>query len=255
MSETDVALRYPGGELPLPVVPSTEGADGIDTSKLLSTTGQVTLDVGFVNTASCTSAITYIDGDAGILRYRGYPIEELAEKASFLEVSWLLIYGELPSQTELADFKAKIRRHTMLHEDFREFFGGFPTDAHPMAVLSSAVSALSTFYQDSLDPFDPEHVESSTIRLLAKMPTIAAYAHKKSVGQPFLYPDNNLGYVDNFLRMTFGVPAEDYVVNPVASKALNLLFLLHADHEQNCSTSTVRMVGSSNANLFVSISA
>jgi len=197
----------------------------------------------------------HIDGDAGILRYRGYPIEQLAESASFLEVTWLLIYGELPTEAELVEFKAKIRRHTMLHEDFREFFGGFPTDAHPMAVLSSAVSALSTFYQDSLDPFDPDHVEQSTIRLLAKMPTIAAYAHKKSVGQPFVYPDNDLGYVDNFLRMTFGVPAEPYVVDPVASKALNLLFLLHADHEQNCSTSTVRMVGSSNANLFVSISA
>ncbi|MDX6215635.1 MAG: citrate synthase [Frankiales bacterium] len=252
---TDVKLETPNGMIELPIVDGSEAPSGLDISKLLSTSGHVTLDVGFVNTASCKSAITYIDGDAGILRYRGYPIEQLAENASFLEVAWLLIYGELPTEDELAGFKLKIRKHTMLHEDFREFFGGFPTDAHPMAVLSSAVSALSTFYQDSLDPFDPEHVESSTIRLLAKMPTIAAYAHKKSVGQPFLYPDNNLGYVDNFLRMTFGVPAEAYVVNPVASKALNLLFLLHADHEQNCSTSTVRMVGSSNANLFVSISA
>jgi citrate synthase len=252
---SDVELRTPEGQLPLEVTVGTEDPPGLDISKLLAKTGHVTLDPGFVNTASCTSAITYIDGDAGILRYRGYPIEELAEKASFLEVAWLLIYGELPTEEQLTDFKAQIRKHTMLHEDFREFFRGFPTDAHPMAVLSSAVSALSTFYQDSLDPFDPDHVEASTIRLLAKMPTIAAYAHKKSVGQPFLYPDNRLGYVDNFLRMTFGVPAEEYVVNPVASKALNLLFLLHADHEQNCSTSTVRMVGSSNANLFVSISA
>ncbi|MCU1595510.1 MAG: citrate synthase [Frankiales bacterium] len=252
---TDVKLETPNGVIELPTVSGSEAPEGLDISKLLSATGHVTLDVGFVNTASCKSAITYIDGDAGILRYRGYPIEQLAEKASFLEVAWLLIYGELPSEQELTGFKAKIRRHTMLHEDMREFFSGFPTDAHPMAVLSSAVAALSTFYQDSLDPFDPEHVESSTIRLLAKMPTIAAYAHKKSIGQPFLYPDNNLGYVDNFLRMTFGVPAEEYVVDPVASKALNLLFLLHADHEQNCSTSTVRMVGSSNANLFVSISA
>ena len=252
---SDVSLQHPGGTLPLSVQPAVEGPSGIEIPKLLGETGLVTLDPGFVNTASCESSITYIDGDAGILRYRGYPIEELAEKKSFLEVAWLLIYGELPTADELADFKSKIRHHTMLHEDFREFFGGFPTDAHPMAVLSSAVSALSTFYQDSLDPFDAEHVEMSTIRLLAKMPTIAAYAHKKSVGQPFLYPDNTLGYVDNFLRMTFGVPAEEYVVNPVASKALNLLFLLHADHEQNCSTSTVRMVGSSNANLFVSISA
>jgi citrate synthase len=252
---TDVKLETPSGVIELPTVAGTEAPSGLDISRLLSSTGQVTLDPGFVNTASCQSAITYIDGDAGILRYRGYPIEQLAEQASFLEVAWLLIYGELPTEAELASFKTKIRKHTMLHEDFREFFGGFPTDAHPMAVLSSAVSALSTFYQDSLDPFDPEHVEMSTVRLLAKMPTIAAYAHKKSVGQPFLYPDNTLGYVDNFLRMTFGVPAEEYTVNPVASKALNLLFLLHADHEQNCSTSTVRMVGSSNANLFVSISA
>ena len=252
---SDVTLDYPGGTLPLPVKPATEGPAGIEVPKLLGTTGMVTLDPGFVNTASCESQITYIDGDEGILRYRGYPIEELAEGASFLEVAWLLIYGELPSKEELTGFKARIRSHTMLHEDFREFFGGFPTDAHPMAVLSSAVSALSTFYQDSLDPFDEQHVEMSTVRLMAKMPTIAAYAHKKSVGQPFLYPDNTLGYVDNFLRMTFGVPAEQYVVNPVASKALNLLFLLHADHEQNCSTSTVRMVGSSHANLFVSVAA
>ena len=250
-----VTLDHPGGSLPLTVKPATAGPGGIEVPKLLSHTGLVTLDPGFVNTAACVSAVTYIDGDEGILRYRGYPIEELAERASFLEVSWLLIYGELPTPSELATFKAKIRKHTMLHEDFREFFGGFPTDAHPMAVLSSAVSALSTFYQDSLDPFDPEHVEMSTVRLLAKMPTIAAYAHKKSVGQPFLYPDNTLGYVDNFLRMTFGVPAQEYAVDPVASRALNLLFLLHADHEQNCSTSTVRMVGSSHANLFVSVSA
>jgi citrate synthase len=252
---SDVTLEHPGGSLPLSVKPATEGPGGIEVPQLMSTTGLVTLDPGFVNTAACESDITYIDGDAGILRYRGYPIEELAEKASFLEVAWLLIYGELPTPEELSSFKDRIRKHTMLHEDFRAFFGGFPTDAHPMAVLSSAVSALSTFYQDSLDPFDQEHVEMSTVRLLAKMPTLAAYAYKKSIGQPFLYPDNSLGYVDNFLRMTFGVPAEDYVVDPVMSKALNLLFLLHADHEQNCSTATVRMVGSSHANLFVSVSA
>ena len=252
---SDVTLAHPGGTLPLTVKEATEGPGGVEVSTLLATTNMVTLDPGFVNTASCESTITYIDGDAGILRYRGYPIEELAERCSFLEVSWLLIYGELPTEQELAEFKTRIRMHTMLHEDLREFFGGFPKDAHPMAVLCSAVSALSTFYQDSLDPFDDDQVEMSTIRLLAKMPTIAAYAHKKSIGQPFLYPDNDLGYVDNFLRMTFGVPAETYVVNPVASKALNLLFVLHADHEQNCSTSTVRLVGSSNANLFVSVSA
>ncbi len=252
---SDVTLDHPGGALPLTVRPATAGPDGIEVSPLLAKTGMVTLDPGFVNTATCESAVTYIDGDEGVLRYRGYPIEELAEKASFLEVAWLLIYGEMPTAEELSVFETKIRKHTMLHEDFREFFGGFPTDAHPMAVLSSAVSALSTFYQDSLDPFDAGHVEMSTVRLLAKMPTIAAYAHKKSIGQPFLYPDNTLSYIDNFLRMTFGVPAETYQIDPIAAKALNLLFILHADHEQNCSTSTVRMVGSSHANLFVSVSA
>ena len=252
---TDVALQHPGGSLPLSVHPATEGPDGIEIPKLLPSTGLVTLDPGFVNTASCISEITYIDGDAGILRYRGYPIEELAQRASFLEVAWLLIYGELPSPEQLGDFEQRIQHHTMLHEDLRDFFGGFPSDAHPMAVLSSAVSALSTFYQDSLDPFDAKHVEISTIRLLAKLPTIAAYAYKKSIGQPFLYPDNQLGYVENFLRMTFGVPAEEYTIDPVAAKALNMLFVLHADHEQNCSTSTVRLVGSSHANLFVSVSA
>ena len=251
---SDVSLQHSGGSLPLSVQPATEGPGGIEIPKLLAETGLVTLDPGFVNTASCESAITYIDGDAGILRYRGYPIEELAEKATFLEVAWLLIYGDLPSEDELADFKSKIRKHTMLHEDFREFFGGFPTDAHPMAVLSSAVSALSTFYQDSLDPFDPEHVEMSTVRLMAKMPTIAAYAHKKSVGQPFLYPDNSLSLVENFLRMTFGLPAEPYEADPEVVAALDQLLILHADHEQNCSTSTVRLVGSAHANMFASVS-
>ncbi|SNS50318.1 citrate synthase [Geodermatophilus saharensis] len=251
----EVSLRHPGGELPLRVVPATEGSDGLDVSKLLATTGQVALDIGFVNTASCTSAITYIDGDAGVLRYRGYPIDQLAGKASFLEVTYLLIYGELPTADQLAEFDSRLRRHTLLHEDLKQFFRGFPRDAHPMPVLSSAVSALSTFYQDSLDPFDAEHVEISTIRLLAKLPTIAAYAYKKSVGQPFLYPDNSLGLVENFLRMTFGFPAEPYEVDPELAAALDMLFVLHADHEQNCSTSTVRLVGSSHANLFASVSA
>jgi citrate synthase len=252
---TDYSLVYPDGELPLPEVPSTVGESGINIAPLLKQTGHVTLDHGFVNTASCTSAITYIDGERGILRYRGYPIEQLAQQSTFLETSYLLIYGYLPSSEQLDAFKSKIRLHTMLHEDLRRFFDGLPRDAHPMAVLSSAVSALSTFYQDSLDPFDDHQVEISTIRLLAKVPTIAAYAHKKAVGQPFLYPDNSLGFIDNFLRMTFGVPAEPYEVNPVLSKALNQLLLLHADHEQNCSTSTVRLVGSSHANLFASVSA
>ncbi|MHB1066845.1 MAG: citrate synthase [Candidatus Nanopelagicales bacterium] len=252
---SEIALKYPGGELPLAAVPSTVGESGVDIGPLLKQTGRVTLDIGFTNTAACTSAITYIDGDKGILRYRGYPIEQLAEQSTFLETSYLLIFGALPTAEQLDDFKLQIRKHTMLHEELRRFFDGFPRDAHPMPVLSSAVSALSTFYQDSLDPFDPHQVEMSTIRLMAKMPTIAAYAYKKSVGQPYLYPDNSLGFIDNFLRMTFGVPAEEYEINPVVSKALNQLLLLHADHEQNCSTSTVRLVGSSHANMFASVSA
>jgi len=251
----DYELSYPNGTLPLPVVEATEGPSGLEVSSLLKDTGYVTLDSGFVNTGSCASAITFIDGDKGILRYRGYPIDQLATGSSFLEVSYLLIYGELPSETELEAFTDRIRHHTLLHEDLRRFFDGFPRDAHPMAVLSSAVSALSTFYQDSLDPFDHEHVEMSTVRLLAKLPTIASYAFKKSVGQPLLYPDNSLGYVENFLRMTFGVPATPYEVDPTMARVLDMLFVLHADHEQNCSTSTVRLVGSSNANLFASISA
>ncbi len=252
---SDTTLSFPGGELPLTRVAATDGNDGLDISSLMKATGAVTLDSGFTNTASCTSAITFIDGDAGILRYRGYPIEQLAESSTFLETSYLLIYGTLPSAAELDAFEARIKRHTMLHEDLRRFFDGFPRDAHPMPVLSSAVSALSTFYQDSLDPFDAEQVEMSTVRLLAKVPTIAAYAYKKSVGQPFLYPDNSMSLNENFLRMTFGVPAEDYVVDPVIARALDLLLILHADHEQNCSTSTVRLVGSSHANLFASVSA
>ena len=252
---TDNVLNFPGGTLDLPFIDSSEGENGLGISSLLSATGNVTLDPGFVNTASCTSAITFINGEEGILRYRGYPIEQLAEKSTFLETSYLLIYGELPTPAQLADFESRITQHTMLHEDLRRFFDGFPRDAHPMPVLSSAVSALSTFYQDSLDPFDQEQVEISTIRLLAKVTTIAAYAYKKSVGQPMLYPDNSLGFVENFLRMTFGVPAEEYVADPVVVRALNQLFILHADHEQNCSTSTVRLVGSSHANLFASVSA
>ena len=252
---TGYALRYDDGELELPEVAATQAPSGIDVGRLLASTGRVTLDPGFVNTAACTSAITYIDGDAGILRYRGYPIDQLAEGASFLEVAHLLIHGELPTGDELAEFSGQIRLHTLLHEDLRRFFDGFPRDAHPMAVLSSAVSALSTFYPTSLDPFDPEQVEISTVRLLAKLPTIAAYAYKKSIGQPLLYPDNSLDYVENFLWLTFGVPAGPYEVDPEIAKVLDMLFVLHADHEQNCSTATVRMVGSSNANLFASVSA
>ena len=248
-------LHTPGGELETTIRPATEGASAFEIGKLLSSTGLTTYDPGYGNTAPVSSAITYIDGDVGILRYRGYPIDQLAEKSTFLETSYLLIYGELPSQEQLDAFTKKISRHTLLHEDLKAFFNGFPRDAHPMPVLSSAVSALSTFYQDALDPFDEDAVELSTVRLLAKLPTIAAYAYKKSMGQPFLYPDNSLGLVENFLRMTFGFPAEPYEVDPEFVKALDLLLILHADHEQNCSTSTVRMVGSAQANLFASVSA
>ncbi|MEA5453206.1 citrate synthase [Sinomonas sp. JGH33] len=248
-------LRHEGGELTLPRIAAVEGNDGYDVSKLLKETGAVTFDPGFMNTAATTSSITYIDGDEGILRYRGYPIEQLAQHSSFLEVSYLLIYGNLPTATELEAFDQKIRRHTLLHEELKSFFAGFPRDAHPMPVLSSAVSALGTFYQDSLDPFNDEQVELSTIRLMAKLPVIAAYAHKKSIGQALLYPDNSMNLVENFLRLCFGLPAEPYELDPLVVKALDLLLVLHADHEQNCSTSTVRLVGSANANLFASISA
>ncbi|QTG80718.1 citrate synthase [Arthrobacter crystallopoietes] len=253
--QSGATLHYDGGELDLPRLKAAEGNDGYDVSKLLKQTGAVTFDPGFMNTAATTSAITYIDGDAGILRYRGYPIDQLAENSSFLEVSYLLIYGNLPTPSELENFDQRIRRHTLLHEELKGFFGGFPRDAHPMPVLSSAVSALSTFYQDSLDPFDDEQVELSTIRLMAKMPVIAAYAHKKSIGQALLYPDNSMNLVENFMRLSFGLPAEPYEMDPTMVKALDLLLILHADHEQNCSTSTVRLVGSSNANMFASVSA
>ena len=258
MSENEkptTTLSYPGGEHEMSVVQAAEGNDGIALGTLLAETGYTTYDNGFANTASCSSAITYIDGEAGILRYRGYPIDQLAKKSTFAEVSHLLIYGELPTADQLNGFTQRIQRHTLLHEDLKRFFDGFPRDAHPMPVLSSAVSALSTFYQDSLDPFDAEQVDVSTARLLAKLPTIAAYAYKKSVGQPFLYPDNSLSLTENFLRMTFGFPAEPYEVDPDLAKTLDMLLILHADHEQNCSTSTVRMVGSAHTNLFASVSA
>ncbi|MBW8173839.1 citrate synthase [Ornithinimicrobium sp. Arc0846-15] len=251
----NATLHYGEHELPLPVVPATQGNNGLDVSKLMKTTGDTTLDVGFVNTASCKSDITYIDGDAGILRYRGYPIEQLAKQSNFLETSYLLIHGELPTADQLAEFDSSLRQHTLLVEDMKGFFNGFPRDAHPMPVLSSAVSALSTFYQDSLDPFDDEAVELSTIRLMAKLPTIAAYAFRKSQGQSLLYPNNDHNLVENFLWMTFGQPTEKYEMDPDLAKALDLLFILHADHEQNCSTSTVRLVGSSEANLYASVSA
>ena len=248
-------LTFPGGTAEFPIMQGTDGASSIDISTLTRQTGLTTLDYGFVNTAATRSAITYIDGEQGILRYRGYPIEQIAHNSSFLETAWLLIYGELPSASELEEFDSRIRRHTLLHEDLRRFFDALPTNAHPMSVLSSGVSALSTYYQDSLSPKDPAQVEISTIRLLAKLPVMAAYAHKKSVGQAFLYPDNSLSFVDNFLKLNFGTLAEPYEVNPVVSRALERLLMLHEDHEQNASTSTVRLVGSTEANLFASVSA
>ncbi|MFK5634683.1 MULTISPECIES: citrate synthase [unclassified Ornithinimicrobium] len=255
LNHEPATLRHRGTELPLKLVPAVEGNNGLDISALLKTTGDTTLDVGFVNTASCQSAITYIDGDAGILRYRGYPIEQIAEQSTFLETTYLLIYGELPTAQQLEEFDQRLRRHTLLVEDMKNFFDGFPRDAHPMSVLSSAVSALGTFYQDSHDPHDPEAVEISTIRLLAKLPTIASYAFRKSQGQSLLYPNNDYNLVENFLWMTFGQPTEKFEMDPDLAKALDLLFILHADHEQNCSTSTVRLVGSSEANLFAAVSA
>ncbi|MEO6826997.1 MAG: citrate synthase [Microbacteriaceae bacterium] len=248
-------VDHPGGTAELPLVPSVDGASSVDISTLTRQTGLTTLDYGFVNTAATKSAITFIDGEHGILRYRGYPIEQVAQNSTYLETAWLLIHGELPTASELDEFDARIRRHTLLHEDLKHFFGALPHDAHPMSVLSSAVSALSTFYQDSLSVTDPAQIELSTTRLLAKLPVIAAYAHKKSLGQAFLYPDNSLSFVDNFLRLNFGTQAEPYEVNPVLSKALERLLILHEDHEQNASTSTVRLVGSTQANLFASISA
>jgi citrate synthase len=254
-TEARASLTYPGGVAEFPIHASVDGASSIDFSTLTRQTGFTSLDYGFVNTAATRSSITYIDGEQGILRYRGYPIEQLAGQSTFLEVAWLLIHGELPTPAELTEFDERIRRHTLLHEDLRRFFDALPHDAHPMSVLSSAVSALSTFYQDSLSVSDPEQVELSTIRLLAKLPVIAAYAHKKSLGQAFLYPDNSLSFVDNFLRLNFGTLAEPYEVDPVLSRALERLLILHEDHEQNASTSTVRLVGSTQANLFASVSA
>ena len=250
-----VKLSTGDKDLELPVITGSENEEGIDIGVLRKETGMVTLDVGYVNTGSTSSDITFLNGEKGVLRYRGYPIEDLASKCDFIEVAYLLIYGELPSKEQLDGFRGSIRNHTMLHEDLKSFYDGFPRDAHPMAILSSVVGALSTFYQDSLDPHDPQQVEISIHRLLAKLPTIAAYAHKKSLGQPFVYPQNESSYCDNFLRMMFSVPSEEYTSDPVFVNALNMLLIVHADHEQNCSTSTVRMVGSADANLFASISA
>jgi citrate synthase len=254
-NENKVTLNYPGGSAEFPIIQATDGDSVIDFSKLNASTGLNSYDIGFVNTASTKSAITYIDGDEGILRYRGYPIEQLAGQKSFVETAYLLIYGELPTADQLAQWDERLRRHTLIHEDLKNIFHSMPQNAHPMSVLASSISALSTFYQDSLNPHDEYQVELSTVRLLAKLPTLVAYSHKNSLGQALLYPDNSLGYVENFLRMSFGNMAEPYIQNPVVTKALDTLLVLHADHEQNCSTSTVRLVGSSQANLFASVSA
>ena len=254
-NNSKVTLNYPGGTAEFPIIQATDGDSVIDFSKLNASTGLNAFDIGFVNTASTRSAITYIDGDAGILRYRGYPIEQIAGSRSFVETAYLLIYGQLPNAKELSDWEERLSRHTLIHEDLKNIFHSMPQAAHPMSVLSASVSALSTFYQDSLNPHDDYQVELSTVRLLAKLPTLVAYSHKNALGQALLYPDNSLSYVENFLRMSFGNMAEPYVQNPVITKALDTLLVLHADHEQNCSTSTVRLVGSSQANLFASVSA
>jgi citrate synthase len=251
----EATFSYQGETTAFPVLKAVDGRDSVDITGFMSKTGLTTLDQGFVNTAATRSAITYIDGDAGILRYRGYDIADLAANSTYLEVAWLLIYGQLPTASELEEFSEKVRRHTLLHEDLKRFFSALPHTAHPMSVLSSAVSALSTYYEDSLDPHNPEMVELSTIRLLAKLPVIAAYAHKKALGQAFLYPDNSLNFIENFLKLNFGNLAEIYEVDPVLVKALDRLLILHEDHEQNASTSTVRLVGSTEANIFASISA
>ncbi|MEE3330055.1 MAG: citrate synthase [Myxococcota bacterium] len=248
-------LRLGDKTIDLPVIVGSEGEHAIDISSLRSQTGYITMDPGYGNTGACQSAITFIDGEQGILRYRGIPIEELAEKSSFLEVSHLLIYGALPNAEQKADFEHSISRHTMIHEDFRHFLRALPKDAHPMAACATMVGALATFYPDSLDPRDEHQIEVSVHRLLAKLPTIAAYAYKHSIGQPFMYPRNELDYVGNFLRLMFGNPCEEYEIDPVIEHALDLLLILHADHEQNCSTSTVRLVGSSMVNLFGTVSA
>ncbi|CAM3908541.1 citrate synthase [Corynebacterium belfantii] len=246
-------LHYPGGEYEMDIIHATEGNDGVVLDKLLSQTGMITFDPGYVSTGSTESKITYIDGDNGILRHRGYDIADLAENATFNEVSYLLIKGHLPTVDELHKFNNEIRHHTLLDEDFKSQFNIFPRDAHPMSVLASSVNILSTYYQDQLNPLDEKQLDKATVRLLAKVPMLAAYAYRASKGAPYMYPDNSLNARENFLRMMFGYPTEPYEVDPVVAKALDKLLILHADHEQNCSTSTVRMIGSAQANMFVAV--
>ena len=249
-------IIYDGNSYKLPVVKGSEGEKAIDISKLRGASGLITIDKGFKNTGATESAVTFLDGEKGILRHRGYSIEELADKSSFIEVSYLVIYGELPTQEELSAFKNDITQHTLVHEDVKSILDGFPSMAHPMGVLSSLVSSLTAFYPKSLDPNrSAEEVNGTIIRLLAKLPTLAAWAFKNRVRQPLVYPNNNLDYCSNFLRMMFGLPTEEYNIDPVVTNALDKLLILHADHEQNCSASTVRIVGSSHASLYASVSA
>jgi len=250
-----VHLAIDGTTSDLGIVRATDGDDGIDISQLRADTGLITLDPGLGNTGSCTSAITFLDGENGILRYRGYPIEQLAEHSSFLEVAYLLIWGELPTRDQLDRFSADVTHHTLIREEMRHFFDSFPADAHPMAVLASGTVGMSTFYPDSQNIFDPDAVDVTITRLIAKLPTLAAWSFKKAIGQPYVYPRNDLDYPSNLLHMMFAVPSEPYEVQPDVAKALDLLLILHADHEQNCSTATVRMVGSAHTNLYGSISA
>ncbi len=251
-NKTTATLSFGGKTLDLPVLSGSEGEQAIDIEKLRNSTGLITMDPGYGNTGACRSGITFIDGEKGILRYRGYPIEELAQGSTFLEVAWLLMHGELPGRDELAGFENEVRHHTLLHENFHRFFEALPKDAHPMPVCAAAVGALATFYQE---PENDRNIHDAVVRLIAKIPTIAAYSYKHSIGQPFMYPQNRFDYASNFMHMMFATPCEEYQPDPVIAKILDLLLILHADHEQNCSTSTVRMVGSSRANLFASIAA
>jgi len=255
MTDQIVKLSTPGGDYTYPLLPGSVGPDVIDIRNLYGQTGEFTYDPGFTSTAACQSAITYIDGDQGILLHRGYPIDQLAEQSSFMEVAFLLLHGDLPKKKELDEFTYTISRHTMVHEQLATFYRGFRRDAHPMAIMCGVVGALSSFYHDSTDITDPNQRLIASHRLIAKMPTLAAMAYKYSIGQPFLFPQNDLSYTGNFLKMTFGVPAEPYEVNPVVENALDKIFILHADHEQNASTSTVRLAGSSGANPFACIAA
>ena len=255
MTQEKATLTLGGKTYDFPVLQGSEGETAIDISTLRAKSGAITLDESYGNTGSCKSAIAFIDGDQGILRYRGYPIEELAEKATFLEVSYLLIYGTLPTKAELEAFQSQLTRHTLVHEDARRIFDAFPPDAHPMAIISSVVSGLSTFYQNSNSIDDPALVDLTIRRLLAKLPTITAFAYRKSRGLPYMYPDNGLSYSGNFLRMMFGFPTEPYALDDDIARAMDVLLILHADHEQNCSTATVRLAGSSHANLYACITA